>query len=124
MFFDKQKYTEALAESLQEFRAYGDLRLESFLVSLTTKLTRILSAIIIGLAIFVLVGVIVLFASAMAIFALAPYIGGVAVGCGAMVVIYTAIAIWLFNSRKRLVYDPIANLLANILLSDINNKKS
>lgn len=123
MFFDKQKYTEAFTDILREFKEYGDLRLESFLVSLTTKLTRILSAIIIGLVVFILAGIIVLFLSAMAIFALAPYIGGIAVGCGVMVIIYALIAVWLYSARKRLVYDPIANLLANIMFSDVKDKK-
>lgn len=116
--FSNDKNIELLARLIGNLRHYGELRLEGLRLDMVSKITMLVSSLIVGILLTALVGVVVMFLSFAAVFALAPIVGGFVIACLIVAGGYLLVAGFIFKMRRRWIIDPIARLLVTIFLSD------
>lgn len=122
--FSSDKNIEILARLITNLRHYGELRLKRLQLDFVGKMTLVLSALIVGGVVFCVAGFIVLFLSLAATYALAPYVGGYVMALIIMALIHLLVAVIAFSMRRKLIIDPIANLLASLFLDDEPEEES
>lgn len=116
--FSNDKNIEILARLIGNLRRYGELRVESLQLDMVSKMTMLASAIIVGVILTAVVGVIVMFLSFAAVFALVPVVGGYAISSLIVAGVYLILAIIVFQMRRRWIIDPVARLLVAIFLNN------
>lgn len=115
--FSNDKNIETLARLIGNLRRYGELRLESLQLDMVSKITMLASALIMGVILAAVVGVVVMFLSFAVIFTLAPLVGGYVTSILIVAGAYLIFAILVFQMRRRWIIDPIARLLVTIFLN-------
>lgn len=116
MFFSTDKLNLQLRKLTEDLKGYGELRLASFRLDMVSKLTRLLSVVIIGAVLLIIVTLALIFLSLMAVSALTPWLGSTTAACGLMGGIYLLLAIICYCKRKSWIYNPVANALAHLFL--------
>lgn len=107
---------EQISQLILELKHYTELRIESFQTDLVSKLTRLLTAVVVGAVVFMLLTLILVFASVMTAIWLAPYVGGEAAGYAVVAAFYLLVTLIFYLKRHRWVESPIANYLGHLFL--------
>ena len=124
MFEDRNNTEKVnrLEKLLLELKRNVELRSELIKLDLTDKLTRILSSFILVL-ILCMIGLIILFNGSFALaYAIDNYMHNLVASFAIVGGIFFVLALFVYGMRKRLITQPIVNLLAQILL-DKDSKK-
>ena len=99
-----------LERLVRNLKRYVDLKLESLRLDAVSRITMLLSAVLIGVVFFCLASLVAVMLSFAAVFYLAPLVGGYVVAGG-------VVALLLFVFRRSLIIDPITRFLVSLLLS-------
>lgn len=98
-------------------KRYFCLQREFVMLSLTEKLTVILTALIVACILMLLAFVVLIFASLAISSLLAELTGSLALGYGIVAVFYLFVCLLVYANRCRWIADPMANFLATLLLN-------
>lgn len=106
---------QELFEDLKKYLATGTRYAK---VEFVSKMTSLVSALILLLLLFMLGSVVVLFLSYTFGLFLANYVGGQAAAFGIVALIYVCVAVLVYANRKKLIVNPLAAFLAHLFLTD------
>lgn len=116
--FSSDRNIETLSQLLIECKKYISLRSERMQIDMVSKLSRLLSAFVLGGILFMLVGLAILFGSMMLASALASVLGSEARGYAIILALYALAALLIYNKRKTWIEAPLVALIASIFLQD------
>ena len=107
-----------LERLVRNLKRYVDLKLETLRLDAVSRITMLLSAILIGAVFFCLASLVAIMLSFAAVVYLAPIVGGYVVSAGLVALFYVVVALLLILFRKSLIIDPITRFLVALLLSE------
>lgn len=107
---------ENISQLILEIKNYIELKSKSLQIDFVSKLTQLLTALLVGFILFMLITVAILFISMMVATALSPYVGGDAAGYAIVVAFYALFALLIYKKRHTWVEAPIANFLGHLFL--------
>ncbi len=116
--YSSDKNVENIAQLIAEVRNYIDLRVRDVQLSFVQKLSRLFSALILGAVLALLLAVAVIFFSFTLVYALAPLVGGEAMGYLVVALLYIVLGVVIYVNRQRWILGPILNLIAGLFLDD------
>lgn len=120
--FSSDKNIERIVRLIIGLRKYGELRLEKMQLEAVSKVTAILSMIIVGMIFsFVAVWVVLLLSLAFVLL-LEPYTKSYVTAILLVAGLHLFFASFAFAFRRRLIIDPIANILSSVLLNEQQEK--
>lgn len=114
---------KTLQQLFADIKDYIELKLKVARLDLVSKVSVLLSLLVLGLVLSVLLAIIVLFLSATAAMALAPHVGGMAWACALVALAYLLIGILLIAKRKAWILNPLLHLLTALFLNDTQQEK-
>ena len=118
--FSSDRNIETISQLIVEIKRYVELRAECLQIDIVSKMSRLFTAIILFVVLFMLSALAVMFMS-MAAAALAPIVGGMATAYAIIVVVYIIIGIVILCNRKKWIEAPIAGFLADLFLNDTDS---
>lgn len=121
--FSSDRNIETLSRMVLEIKRYVGLQKECFKYDFVAKLTRLLSALVLGAILFLIGACVLLFLSVMLASALAPLVGGQAVAYGIITACYLLAAYVIYRRREQWIISPIAGFLGQLFLSSSEDKK-
>ena len=116
--FSNDHNVDIIARLISNLKKYGDPRLKSFQLDLVSKLTLILTFLVVAVLLVGVASIVVLLLSFALVYALAPIVGGIVVSCGIVAGGFVLLGILLVAFRKRLLINPIARFLSSIFLGE------
>lgn len=116
--FSNDHNVDIVARLISNLKKYGELRLKSFQLDLVSKLTLILTFLVVAVLLIGVASIVVLLLSFALVYALAPIVGGIVVSCGIVAGGFVLLGILLVAFRKRLLINPIARFLSSIFLGE------
>lgn len=108
------KNTEAITRLLSNARTYGEMKLDAFERSSVSKLSALISGLVIGAIVFAVAFFIILAASIALVAVLAPHVGGVLPALLFVAMGYTIVGIIIFACRRTLIVHPVERMLARL----------
>lgn len=118
MFFSSDQNVETISRLLASAKTYGNLRLENFERSMVDKLTKVITALIMGVVILLVSLIVIVFLSAAAVVALAPHVGGYLVALLLVGAFHALVLGVLYARRHALIAIPLKFALAQIFFDD------
>lgn len=107
-----------LERLVRNLKRYVDLKLESLRLDAVSRITMLISALVIGVVFFCLASLVAVMLSFAAVVYLAPIVGGYVVASGLVALFYVLVALLLIVFRRPLIIDPITRFLVSLLLSE------
>lgn len=120
--FASDKSNGAIVQLIGKLRRYGELKLESLQIDTITRLTQVFTMLIMGVVLWGILLVVLFFVSFAIFFLLSPnlgYVGSAFMVAGGNLLL----ALLLYVFRQGLIMEPIAHLLAGILLPETAAEK-
>lgn len=120
--FASDKSNGAIVQLIGKLRRYGELKLESLQIDAITRLTQVFTMLIMGVVLWGILLVVLFFVSFAIFFLLSPnlgYVGSAFMVAGGNLLL----ALLLYVFRQGLIMEPIAHLLAGILLPETAAEK-
>jgi len=115
MFIDDNSI-QSIRQLVKELKAYVEMQKEYTKLELTEKLTILFSSMIFAIVL-ILLGMVVLFYLSFSFaYLLAPHVGGLPVSYAIVAGIILLFVIVVIIFRKKMIVNPLANFLANLLL--------
>ena len=108
--FSSDKNIEIISQLFAELKKYAELKGKCLQIDFVSKMTILLSALIVGAILFALSTIVILFLSYTAVLFLAKMMGSITWACFLMVLFYVM--------RRRWIVNPLANFLGRLFLSD------
>lgn len=118
MFFSSNQNIESISRLFTSAKTYGNMRLESFERSMVEKLTKVITALIMGVVILLVSLIVVVFLSAAAVVALAPHVGGYLVALLIVGAFYALVLGVLYARRQAIIAIPLKAALAQIFFDN------
>lgn len=115
---------ENISQLIVEIKRYIELKSLSLQTDFVSKMTQLLTALVVGAILFMLLIITIMFLSMMLAVALSPYVGGEATGYAIVVAIYVLLALLVYCKRKAWFEAPIANFLGHLFLDEKPNTKN
>lgn len=107
---------QSIKQLIQALKEYLEMQKEYTRLELTEKLTILFSTLIF-IIILIVLGILVLFyLSFSLIYFLAPYVGGLLISYALMAGVILLFIFLIAVFRKKLIYDPMANFMAQLFL--------
>lgn len=119
--FSSDRNIETISQLIVEIKRYVELRAECLQIDFVSKMSQLLTAVVLFVVLFMLSALAVMFMSMTAAAALAPIVGGMAYSYAIIVVIYVMIGIVVFCHRKKWIEAPIAGFLADLFLNNADS---
>lgn len=116
--FSSDRNIETISQLIVEIKRYVELRAECLQIDFVSKMSRLFTAIILFVVLFMLSALAVMFMSMTAATAIAPIVGGLAIAYAIIVIAYIMIGIIVFYNRKKWIEAPIAGFLAELFLNN------
>ena len=116
--FSSDKNIEIISQLLAELKKYAELTGKRLQIDFVSKMTILLSALIVGAILFALSTIVILFLSYTAVLFLAKMMGSITWACFLMVLFYVALGVIVYAMRRRWIVNPLANFLGRLFLSD------
>ena len=108
-----------LERLVRNLKRYVDLKLETLRLDAVSRITMLLSAILIGVVFFCLASLVAIMLSfAAGGLVWPPLLGGYVVSASLVALFYVVVALLLILFRKSLIIDPITRFLVALLLSE------
>lgn len=120
--FASDKSNGTIVQLIGKLRRYGELKLESLQIDTITRLTQVFTMLIMGVVLWGILLVVLFFVSFAIFFLLFPnlgYVGSAFMVAGGNLLL----ALLLYVFRQGLIMEPIAHLLAGILLPETAAEK-
>lgn len=114
--FSNDKNIETLSQLLVDLKDYVELRLKYGQIELVSKMTVLVSALVLGVVLFMLGVIVVLFLSYTAALALAQVVGGETKAFGIVTACYVMAAVLIYSFRQKLIIRPISRFLGELFL--------
>lgn len=118
MFFSSNQNVETISRLLENAKTYGNLRMESFERSLVDKLTKVITALIMGVVILLVSLIVVVFLSEAAVVALAPHVGGNLVALLIVGAFHALVLGLLYARRQAIIAIPLKMALTKIFFDE------
>ena len=106
-----------LERLVRNLKRYVDLKLESIRLDAVSRITMLISAVLIGVVFFCLASLVAVMLSFAAVVYLAPLVGGYVAASGLVALFYVLVALLLIVFRRPLIIDPVTRFLVSLLLS-------
>ena len=119
--FSSDRNIETISQLSGGVERYVELRAECLQIDIVSKMSRLFTAIILFVVLFMLSALAVMFMSMTAAAALAPIVGGMATAYAIIVVVSIIIGIVILCNRKKWIEAPIAGCLADLFLNDTDS---
>lgn len=116
--FANDKTIDNLQSLFMEVKKYIDLQKDFVKLDITHKLTILLSTLILILVLIVLGMIALLYLSFTLVYILEPHVGGLTISYAIITGGILLMGILIYGLRKRLIIQPLANFLVNLLLND------
>ena len=116
--FSSDKNIEIISQLFAELKKYAELKGKCLHIDFVSKMTILLSALIVGAILFALSTIVILFLSYTAVLFLAKMMGSITWACFLMVLFYVALGVIVYAMRRRWIVNPLANFLGRLFLSD------
>lgn len=108
---------ETLSQLIEEIVHYAQLNGRSWKLSLVSKLSRLASALILSILLFMLASAVFVFLSFTLASTLALWVG-TALGYAIIALFYLLLGVLIYLNRKTWVEAPVVNFIANVMLGD------
>ena len=108
---------ETLSQLIEEIVHYAQLNGRSWKLSLVSKLSRLASALILSILLFMLASAVFVFLSFTFASTLALWVG-TALGYAIIALFYLLLGVLIYLNRKTWVEAPVVNFIANVMLGD------
>lgn len=108
---------ETLSQLIEEIVHYAQLNGRSWKLSLVSKLSRLASALILSILLFMLASAVFVFLSFTLASTLALWVG-TAMGYAIIALFYLLLGVLIYLNRKTWVEAPVVNFIANVMLGD------
>ena len=108
---------ETLSQLIEEIVHYAQLNGRSWKLSLVSKLSRLASALILSILLFMLASAVFVFLSFTFASTLALWVG-TAMGYAIIALFYLLLGVLIYLNRKTWVEAPVVNFIANVMLGD------
>lgn len=115
MFSNDQKI-DAANDLLREAKQYADLRLQRLKLDFVSKLTLLLSALVVSIVLLVVFAVVFLFVAYTLALAMAPHVGGLHWACAIIAVGGIVLGMLFYAFRRPLIVQPLTNFVARLFL--------
>ena len=115
MFSNDQKI-DAANDLLREAKQYADLRLQRLKLDFVSKLTLLLSALVVSIVLLVIFAVVFLFVAYTLALALAPHVGGLDWACAIIAAGGIVLGMLFYAFRRPLIVQPLTNFVARLFL--------
>lgn len=116
--FSSDKNIETISRLISEIKRYIELRGKSLQIDFVCKLAVIASAMVLGLILFLLGGLAILFISNTAVATLTTVTGSAIAANAIVVLVYLLLGTLIYAKRRTWIQAPIANFLANLFLGE------
>lgn len=116
--FSSNRNIDTICQLIAELKRYVELKTDGMQIDIVSKLSRLLSALIIGAIIFMVSGLALMFISMMVAAALTTALGSATLAYALIVMGYALIAWLVFFNRAKWIEAPITNFLAHLFLED------
>ena len=121
--FSSNKNIEAIEKIIIEVKQYFDLQKKYVLLDLTSKMTIILSALILSIILFLIGMMIILFIGIAGGSLLGQWFDNLAIGYGLIALFFIIIAIIIYAKRNKWITTPLTHFFAKLLIDDDYSKK-
>ena len=130
--FSSDKNIDIITQLVGDIKKDVALRYERLQINCVSKLSQLLSFIVVGAILFVLLSLAVMFVSMMVASALEDLIGSQTASYAIIVAFYVILGVIVYANKKRFVIGPLTNFIANLFLdekpaaskgSDVNSNK-
>ena len=121
--FSDDRNIESVRRLIADIRDYLSLRIECGKYGLVGKLAVLVSVLALGVLLLAAAIVILFFLSYAVALAVADSVGGLSVACALIAAFYVLVAIVLYALRRRIIVQPITNLLGHLFLDDIKKEE-
>lgn len=115
MFSNDQKI-DAANDLLREAKQYADLRLQRLKLDFVSKLTLLLSALVVSIVLLVVFAVVFLFVAYTLALVLAPHVGGLHWACAIIAAGSIVLGTLFYAFRRPLIVQPLTNFVARLFL--------
>ena len=119
--FSSDRNIETISQLIVEIKRYVELRAECLQIDIVSKMSRLFTAIILFVVLFMLSALAVMFMSMTSAASLAPIVGVMATAYAIIVVVYIIIGIVILCNLKKWIEAPIAGFLADLFLNDTDS---
>lgn len=116
--FSNDLNVEIIARLITNLKRYGELRLKGMQLDLVSRLTLVLTLLVVGVVLVGVFSIVVLLLSFALVFALAPVVGGLVTACCIVASGFVLLGLLLVIFRKPLLINPIARILSSVFLSE------
>lgn len=116
--FSSNRNIDTICQLIAELKRYVELKTDGMQIDIVSKLSRLLSALIIGAIIFMVSGLALMFISMMVAAALTSALGSATLAYAIIVIGYALLAWLVFFNRAKWIEAPITNFLAHLFLED------
>lgn len=114
--FPDDKSIDTIRQLFSECKQYVELQKEYTKLELAEKLTILLSSLVL-LIILIILGMVALFYfSFMLVYVLAPAVGGLVFSFGIIAFVHVLLALFIYQTRKRLIINPMTRFIAGVFL--------
>lgn len=122
MMFANDKSIDNLEALFKEIRKYIELQGQYLKLDLVEKLTILLSTLILILLLVILGMMALFYFSFMLVYAIAPLVGSLIGGYAVIGGIVLILALFIYQKRKQLIFQPMVNFLARLFLDEHTKK--
>lgn len=116
--FSNDHNVEIIARLISNLKRYGELQLKGMQLDVVSKLTLVLTLLVVALVLIGVVSIVVLLLSLALVFALAPIVGSLVTSCCLVAGGFVLLSVLLVLFRRTLLINPIARFLSSIFLGD------
>lgn len=116
--FSSNRNIDTICQLIAELKRYVELKTDGMQIDIVSKLSRLLSALIIGAIIFMVSGLALMFISMMVAAVLTSALGSATLAYAIIVIGYALLAWLVFFNRAKWIEAPITNFLAHLFLED------
>ena len=119
MFFPNKDTIDSLQDLFRLIREYITLQKELTLVSLTEKLTVLLSVLTTAVLVLVIGAMAMFYLSFTLAYCLEPVVGGLTASFAIITAVLVLLGVVVYALRGRLIYRPIARFVASLFIKDM-----
>ena len=116
--FSSDKNIETIGQLLSELRRHAELRAELFKVNAVSKLSKLLTVLLLGIILILLISLALWFVSMMLAAVLGEWLESQALGYAIVVAGHLLLALVVYLRRKAWIEAPLTHFLGELFLSD------
>lgn len=116
--FSSNRSLESIQEIIVEIKRYIELQKKFVRLDFVSKMTILLSALLLGAILFLLGTIVILYVSLTVASILTDLCGSQVMSYSIVTLLFILLAVLVYVMRKRWITQPLTNFLANLFLND------